>query len=318
MNSAEAAEEVRRLRDAVDCATLLETAVPAWTFDKAGSTRRARKYRRGAGEIVIVSHGGKGWWEPTGDAKGDVFSLARHLNPSLNFGQVRQILRPLAGVAPRASAYTGCSRGGERPPVPLPEAWNRLPTLRPGTGAWRYLLETRAIPADILHAAAEADAVRAHPKGSAAFAHRRDGAVCHIEARGSDFRRAFRGGTKTLFRFRGPGAETLPRLAIAEAPIDALSLAAIERFRADTLYAATGGGLGPATIAAIEAHLAAMTAIEGAILAAATDANGPGDLFAARFQTLSAAAGAVFVRLRPVGQTDWNDVLRAARAEDAP
>jgi hypothetical protein len=38
-----------------------------------------------------------------------------------------------------------------------------------------------------------------------------------------------------------------PAWSSAEAPIDALSVAALEAIRTDTLYAATGGGIGPAT-----------------------------------------------------------------------
>jgi hypothetical protein len=47
----------------------------------------------------------------------------------------------------------------------------------------------------------------------------------------------------------------LTRLVLTEAAIDALSIAAIESLRRDTLYAATGGGMGPGTIAALEALL---------------------------------------------------------------
>ena len=38
-----------------------------------------------AGEIVIVTHGGAGWRDPNSDAKGDVFRLVQHLEPSVNF-----------------------------------------------------------------------------------------------------------------------------------------------------------------------------------------------------------------------------------------
>ncbi len=81
--------------------------------------------------------------------------------------------------------------------------------------------------------------------GSAWFAHRDEaGQVCHVEVRGPDFKGSLRGGTKTLFRLAGGPSPT--RLAVLEAPIDALSLAAIENVRRDTIYVATGGGMGPA------------------------------------------------------------------------
>jgi hypothetical protein len=46
----------------------------------------------------------------------------------------------------------------------------------------------------------------------------------------------------------------LPRLVVTKAAIDALSLAAIENLRSDTLYAATGG-MWLGTIAALETLL---------------------------------------------------------------
>ena len=67
--------EIEDLRDKVHCAVVLERTPPPWKLDRKESTKLSLKYRRGRGEILIVSHGGKGWWDPTSDAKGDVFSL---------------------------------------------------------------------------------------------------------------------------------------------------------------------------------------------------------------------------------------------------
>jgi hypothetical protein len=81
--------------------------------------------------------------------------------------------------------------------------------------------------------------------------------------------------------------QSLPRLVLAEAAIDALSVAAIECLRKDTLYIATGGGMGPGTIAALEALLASIAMLHGALLCSAADANGPGDRFADRHRSLA-------------------------------
>jgi hypothetical protein len=103
----------------------------------------------------------------------------------------------------------------------------------------------------------------------------------------------------------------LPRLVVTEAAIDALSLAAIENLRGDTLYVATGGGMGPGTIAALEALLVDIARLPGALFCSATDANGPGDRFADRHQSLARQFGISFTRLRPpIEGGDWNDVLR--------
>lgn len=48
------------------------------------------------------------------------------------------------------------------------------------------------------------------------------------------------------------------RFALVEAPIDALSLGALDSARKDTHYAASGGGVGPATIEVLERILATM------------------------------------------------------------
>ena len=92
--------EIEMLKRDVSCATLLERLPPPWTLDKRESTRQALKYRRGAGEILIVNHDQRGWWDPQSDARGDVCSLVQHLDRSLHFGHVRQVLRRFAGVAP--------------------------------------------------------------------------------------------------------------------------------------------------------------------------------------------------------------------------
>lgn len=90
--------ELTELRAGISCALLLER--DGYSLDKAESTRKCLKYRRGAGEVMIVNHDGQGWWDPMSQAKGDVFSLAQHLDPGLNFGQVRKLLRGLVGMSP--------------------------------------------------------------------------------------------------------------------------------------------------------------------------------------------------------------------------
>jgi hypothetical protein len=104
----------------------------------------------------------------------------------------------------------------------------------------------------------------------------------------------------------------LPRLVLTEAAIDALSLAAIENLRGGTLYAATDGGMGLGTIAAIEALLVDIAMLPDALICSATDANGPGDRFADRHRSLAEKYSIPFARLRPpIEGGDWNDVLRA-------
>ncbi len=107
--------ELEQLR-AVSCSALLERLPPPWQLDKAESTKGCLKYRRGKGEIILVTHEGRGWWDPgSTTARGDVFHLVQHLQPGTNFGQVRKLLREFVGISP---SYPAHERTREREPRP--------------------------------------------------------------------------------------------------------------------------------------------------------------------------------------------------------
>jgi len=306
-------QEIEQLRDKVHCAVVLERTPPPWQLDRKESTKLSLKYRRGKGEILIVSHGGKGWWDPTSDAKGDVFGLVQRLEPGINFGHIRKRLRQFAGVSPsfpiaeragrrKESGRSVAERWDERKP-----AWSDSPTAH-------YLARKRFLPERIITMACVTGMLRQGPHGSAWFAHLDSASeVTHVDIRGPSYKGSLTGGSKSLFRFPpSRWAHALRRLVLAEAAIDTLSVAALEDLPTDTIYAATGGGMGPGTIAALEALLAEMATLPGAVFCSATDANGPGDRFAERHRALAKKFGVAFERLRPpIEGGDWNDVLRA-------
>lgn len=309
--------ELDRLREGVSCAALLENLPPAWKLDRAESTRNCLKYRRGKGEIIIVNHGGRGWWDAGGTAKGDVFALVQHLRSDLNFGHVRKLLRDYVGLQPVFAPHQH-PRDQDGIVTPAHTRWERARTLRPGSPAWDYLTKARALSDPILRAAIARDCVREGGYGTAWFAHRaHDGRLTGFEMRGADFRGFAKGGDKTLFRLPGRPRHSIGpprRIAVAEAPIDALSLAALERLAGDTLYVATGGGMGPPTIEALSQLLADAAAIPGAALIAATDNDAPGQRYAGLLADLAGMAGVSFERLRPSADVnDWNDMLRKGR-----
>jgi len=176
--------EIEELRAKVHCAVVLERTPPTWKLDRKESTKLSLKYRRGEGEILIVSHGGRGWWDPTSDKRGDVFGLVQCLEPGLNFGHVRKRLREFAGMSPR---FPAADRAGGRPPPErsVAERWVERPAVWPNSLTWRYLAGKRRLPAAVIQAAAVADVLREGPSGSAWFAHRNDaGAVTHVDIRG--------------------------------------------------------------------------------------------------------------------------------------
>src|ERR1700729_3201217 len=134
--------EIEELRDKVHCAVVLERTLPPWMLDRKESTKHSLKYRRGKGEILIVSHGGKGWWDPTSEARVDVFGLVQRLEPGLNFGHVRKRLREFAGLSP---SFPAADRAGRRtdPNRPVAERWAERKAVWPNSPAWRYLARKR-------------------------------------------------------------------------------------------------------------------------------------------------------------------------------
>ncbi|MEZ4533345.1 MAG: DUF3991 and toprim domain-containing protein [Thermomicrobiales bacterium] len=293
--------ELEELRDKVNCGAVLETA--GFAVDLKESTRKAVKYRRGD-DIIIVIHEGKGWFDPLSDAKGDVFRLVEHLD-GLPFAAALYVVADLIGFVPTEPEWKRPSRAPAAD-LTIPERWKARRKPWRGSLTWRYLRDERHIPEAILRAAIAQDILREGPHGSMWAAHcSGSGAVTGWEERGPDWRGFATGGAKVLFRF---GTVDGLRLCVTEAAIDAMSLAALEEQRPDTLYLSTGGGWSPASSEA----LLDLAVRADALLVAATDNNAQGESFAARLETLAADAGCGFVRLRPELE-DWNEDLKAKR-----
>ncbi|MCK1478251.1 DUF3991 and TOPRIM domain-containing protein [Bradyrhizobium sp. 197] len=290
--------EIEELRQKVGCAALLEK--DGWKVDVKESTRRAIKYRRHS-NIIIVIHEGRGWFDPLSPAKGDVFSLAEHLG-SVGFSDSCDRVADAVGFLPSTPVW-------QRPARPkalgsIAERWGHRVTPRPGSPAWRYLTDDRGLPADIVKQAAACNRLREGPKGSMWAAHSDSaGALTGWEERGPAWRGFASDGAKELFRF-GPARSE--RICITEAAIDAMSLAAIEIHRSDTLYVSTGGGWSPATDHTIR-NLAKRANVR---LVAATDNNRQGDVYADRIRAIAGDARAEYARSRS-RTDDWNDDLKA-------
>ncbi|MBB4420836.1 hypothetical protein GGE20_005827 [Rhizobium leguminosarum] len=295
--------EIEALREQVSCVAVLEHA--GFAIDAKESTRRAVKFRRG-GEIVIVTHEGRGWFDPLSDAKGDVFRLVEHLH-RVGFLQGAARVAALVGFQIKEPEWQS-TKDGERCDLSLPDRWQSRRRPWQGSASWRYLNGERRLPANVLRMAIKGDLLREGPQGSMWAAHRdQTGILTGWEARGPQYRGFASGGTKVLFRF---GSDSPLRLAVTEAAMDAMSLAAIEGLRQGTLYLSTGGGWSPTT----EAALRELASNPGVQMVAATDANPQGDMFAERLRTLADDAGCDWTRLRPI-EEDWNDTLKIREME---
>jgi hypothetical protein len=275
-------------------------------IDLKESTRKAVKYRRGD-DIIIVIHDGKGWFDPRSDAKGDVFSLVEHLN-DIGFTEVLQQVSDLVGFVPTEPVWTRQARERD-PDIGVSERWRKRRRPWRGSMTWCYLRDGRALPETVIRAAIQQDRLREGPRGSMWAAHvDGDGLVTGWEERGPEWRGFASGGGKVLF---GLGPIGAIRLCVTEAAIDAMSLAAIEKLRSDSLYLSTGGGWAPAAVAAIRA----LASRPGALLVAATDNNAQGEVFAGRVEAIAVAATCSYERLEPM-QEDWNEELRAIRRRE--
>jgi len=288
---------IEELRERVPCAAVLEKA--GFAIDLKESTRKAVKYRRGD-DIIIVIHDGKGWFDALSDAKGDVFSLVEHLD-DIGFTEVLRQVSYLVGFVPGEAVWTRQVRDRD-PDIGVSERWRARRKPWRGSMTWRYLRDERALPETVIRAAIQQDRLREGPRGSMWAAHVDGGGlVTGWEERGPEWRGFASGGGKVLFRLGPIGAL---RLCVTEAAIDAMSLAAIEELRSDSLYLSTGGGWAPATVAAIRG----LASHPGALLVAATDNNEQGEVFAGRTEAIAAAATCAYERLRPRAG-DWNEEL---------
>ncbi len=293
--------ELEELRSQVTCAAVLEKA--GFAIDLKESTRKAVKYRRKS-EIVIVIHEGRGWFDPLGDAKGDVFRLVEYLD-RLPFVEVLERVASLVGFVPSQPAWTRPSRQNEIS-ASIPERWAKRRKPWPGSATWRYLRDERMLPEPILRAVIRGDRLREGPAGSMWAAHVNDiGAVTGWEERGPQWRGFSTGGAKVLFRL---GAADALRLCVTEASIDAMSLAAFEGMREGSLYLSTGGGWSPTT----EGALRILATRPGAQLVAATDANAQGETFAGRIRLIAEEVGSDWLRLAPPAD-DWNEAIKEKR-----
>lgn len=282
----------------MNCGALLERA--GFAVDVRESTRRAVKFRRG-GEIVIVTHEGKGWFDPLSDDKGDIFSLVRRLD-HVGFVEGVESVASLVGFRTSDPVWVKAPR--ERPAATsLADRWSARRVPWRGSATWRYLSGARFLPSSVLRRAISDNQLREGPYGSMWAAHTDDaGIVCGWEERGPEWRGFSTGGSKTLFRL---GPRDAMRLCVTEAAIDAMSLAAFEALREGSLYLSTGGGWSPLT----DAALRTLVSRPGVTLVAATDANDQGETYAQRLRALADSTGCAWQRLRPAAD-DWNEALQ--------
>nr|CAI0341031.1 hypothetical protein SHINE37_50013 [Rhizobiaceae bacterium] len=188
-------EKIRELKEKVNCGALLERA--GFAVDVKESTRRAVKFRRG-GEIVIVTHEGKGWFDPLSDDKGDIFALVQRLD-HVGFVEGVESVASLVGFQTSDPVWEKALPA--RPAATsLADRWSARCVPWRGSATWRYLSGARFLPASVLRMAITNNQLREGPYGSMWAAHTdHAGIVCGWEERGPEWRGFSTGGSKTLF-----------------------------------------------------------------------------------------------------------------------
>jgi len=132
--------DLEELRGKVPCSAVLEEA--GFALDLKESTRKAMKYRRGS-EIIIVIHDGKGWFDPLGEGKGDVFNLVEHLH-GVRFVEAMHEVASLVGVELSEPVWERRSRD-RKPDVSVSERWRTRRKPWKELATWRYLRDQRGL-----------------------------------------------------------------------------------------------------------------------------------------------------------------------------
>jgi Toprim-like len=210
--------------------------------------------------------------------------------------------RPAAPGAPSDPPGADPDRpAAPRPPREAGDWRNALRDVRPlaGTPGEAYL-HRRGIALDLAHEAGVRHGPDWYGRPAVLFPiYDRDGALVACQGRyvdGRDDPKTRTAGPKSRGVFATPGAREADRVAIVEAPIDALSLAAC--------------GLPAVALAGTTAPdwLPVACAFKRVLLA--TDADAAGEEAALKLAPAFGAHGARVARLRPARAKDWNEALQ--------
>lgn len=297
-------QDIDHIRQSVHCAVLLEKN--GFKLDPKESSKKHLKYKNN-GQTIIVSHEGRGWWNPHGTDKGDVLALQKMFYKDMSFLEVVDSLISFAGILPTFPEVL--QKKKDKPPVSSKDILEKK-LLQQNTECWDYLSKKRGLPSEILFMAIKQKIIRQGIKGTSLFLHKKlNGKITGAEMRGPEYQGFTNGGTKTLFYFIG-GIDQVTRLVIVESAIDALSFAALDPITNGTLYVSTGGGIGPETIVSLEEVMKKLIIRNNVMIEIGTDKDQAGNNFADllydRFQKYKLHMR----RITPIGNTkDWNEVL---------
>lgn len=288
-----------------------------FVVDRRESSRGCTVMRRGPEKLIVSRKSIDGvftYWNPHDDTdRGTILDFIQHRNAGLNLGGVRKELRSWLGSSP--------------PPLPempaLARTMKDFDEVRLRYAAMSvalshpYLEDERQIPSSTLQSRRFAARIRIDQYGAAAFPHfDAEGAVCGYELKNRNGFTGFApGGRKGMWSSNVEATDQ--RLVLVESAIDALSHAVLFD---DThaRYASIGGK--PTALQLETIRRAFVTLPEGCEVVAAMDADDAGRSLADLMENVFTRCDRhdlTFRREEPIGENDWNDVLRARKPQPA-
>lgn len=299
------AQEIERFKREINLVEFAQSL--GYELIKKESSKSSAVMRSGGDKIIVATNkaDGHGIYFSVGDDDdhGSLIDFAQK-RLRLSLGLLRKELRTWLPGAARPSPK-------RKPPPERPERlqavskgraqlavqWARL---KPYSGS--YLTQERRIT----QATIEAFGVRQDERGNAVFKHRDSaGNVCGWEVKNAGFTGFSGGGEKGLMTAKIDG-ESLSRIVLVEASIDAMSYAQMHH-EPGTMYVSLGGEIKPEQLARLKA---AQAANPGAVTISAFDNDPAGDAMAHQVRQ-NAPQGVQIMREVPTAGKDWNDALRA-------
>lgn len=310
------------LKSAVTCPAVLENA--GWqTDDKPGGDKMVWRERNAppSAPSIVTTYGGQGFFVQGTQTKGDVFDLAGYLDPTLTSFPARRAR--VAGMASpdaieQARTVTASSTPDDARRSSYSRLWVTHHPLKEGSPAYTWLTEQRGIHPIVAQAAIAQEELREGPNATLWAAHRTaSGDMTGWDAEGPGFKNFAFNATRSLFTLDAANGNAT-RIVVADTPIEAMSLATIERMRTDTLYTAVSGAVGPETSATLRAYIDRINP-ETLSLVVATPTTDAGNALADRIAAIGHAASYVPDRIFPShGQKDFNAMITRDTTTRAP
>lgn len=301
------------LKTAVPCPTVLEKA--GWqTEDHPGRDKMIWRERNAPPDApsIVTTHGGQGFFVQGTQTKGDVFDLAGYLDPTLTSFPARRA--KIAGMASpadieQARATMPPDTGEDARRSSYSRLWVTHHPLKEGSPAYSWLTEARGIHPIVVQAAMAQEELREGPNATVWAKHRTAaGDMTGWDAEGPDFRNFASGATRSLFTLDAANGGAT-RIVVADTPIEAMSIATIERMRGDTIYAAVSGAVGLETTTTLRAYIDRIDPYKLSIVVA-TPTTDAGNSLAERIAAVGHAANFVPDRIFPShGQKDFNAMI---------